>query len=114
MVGKVTIEVTGVREIEAALKELGATAANRIARSALNRSATPIVKRAKRACSGRHGRASQGDHQAAAAAASRVGSADDPDRDREAYKSAGVFSGVRYGAHGCAAVPSAELGRAGA
>jgi hypothetical protein len=81
-----------VREIEAALKELGATAANRIARSALNRSATPIVKRAKRACSGRHGRASQGDHQAAAAAASRVGSADDPDRDREAYKSAGVFS----------------------
>jgi hypothetical protein len=47
MVGKVTIKVEGLREIEAAMKELGVAAANRIARSALNRSATPIVKRAK-------------------------------------------------------------------
>jgi hypothetical protein len=41
------IKVTGAREIEKILKELGPTAANRIARSALNRSATPIVRRAK-------------------------------------------------------------------
>ena len=47
MPGKVTITVSGTREIEKALKELGVSAANRIARSALNRSATPIVKRAK-------------------------------------------------------------------
>jgi Bacteriophage HK97-gp10, putative tail-component len=47
MPSKVTIRVQGAAEIEAALKELGAAAANRIARSALTRSATPIVKRAK-------------------------------------------------------------------
>ncbi len=41
------IKVTGAREIEKILKELGPTVANRIARSALNRSATPIVRRAK-------------------------------------------------------------------
>jgi hypothetical protein len=47
MVGRVDIKVTGLREIEAALKELGVQAANRIARSALNKSATPIVRRAR-------------------------------------------------------------------
>jgi HK97 gp10 family phage protein len=47
MVGKVTFRVDGAREVEAALKALGAVAANRVARSALNRSATPVVKRAK-------------------------------------------------------------------
>jgi hypothetical protein len=41
------IKVTGAREIEKILKELGPTAANRVARSALNRSATRIVRRAK-------------------------------------------------------------------
>jgi hypothetical protein len=39
---KVDLKVTGLREIERAMKELGAQAANRIARSALNRSATPV------------------------------------------------------------------------
>jgi HK97 gp10 family phage protein len=43
----VKITVSGVREVEAGLRELGAQAANRIARSALNRSATPVVQRAK-------------------------------------------------------------------
>jgi hypothetical protein len=47
MVDKVTITVTGAAEVEAALRELGARVANRIARSALNRAATPIVKRAR-------------------------------------------------------------------
>jgi len=47
MVGKVTIEVQGLRANEAALRELGSSAANRIARSALTRSATPVVKRAR-------------------------------------------------------------------
>jgi hypothetical protein len=39
MVGKINIRVEGLREIEAAMKELGAQAANRIARSAPNSSA---------------------------------------------------------------------------
>ena len=47
MVGAVKIEVRGLREIERALKDLGATAANRVARSALNRSASPVVRDAK-------------------------------------------------------------------
>ena len=47
MVSRVECKVTGAREIEAALKELGAQAANRIARSALNKSATVMVKRAR-------------------------------------------------------------------
>jgi HK97 gp10 family phage protein len=48
MPGRVNIKVDGARQIEAALKELGVQAANRVARSALNRSATPVVKRAKK------------------------------------------------------------------
>ena len=44
---KLRLAPQGAAEIEAALKELGAAAANRIARSSLTRSATPIVKRAK-------------------------------------------------------------------
>ena len=47
MPSKISFTVTGAKEVERAMKELGAQAANRIARSALNRSATPIVKRAK-------------------------------------------------------------------
>ena len=47
MVSRVEFKVTGAREIEAALKELAAQAANRIARSALNKSATVVVKRAR-------------------------------------------------------------------
>jgi HK97 gp10 family phage protein len=44
---KIDIKVTGAREIEAAMRELGVRAANRIARSALTRSGTPIVRRMK-------------------------------------------------------------------
>jgi hypothetical protein len=44
---KVDIKVEGLREIEAALKELGVQAAGRVMRSALNRAATPIVQRAR-------------------------------------------------------------------
>ena len=47
MVGKVTIMVEGLREIERPMKELGVQAANRVARSALNRSATPVVRKAR-------------------------------------------------------------------
>jgi hypothetical protein len=47
VVSKIEFKVTGAREIEAAMKELGTAAANRIARSALNKSATPVVKRAR-------------------------------------------------------------------
>jgi HK97 gp10 family phage protein len=47
MVVKLTFRVEGAKQIEAAMKELGVQAANRIARSALNRAATPIVKRAR-------------------------------------------------------------------
>jgi hypothetical protein len=43
----ITIRVEGLREINAALKELGAQAANRVARSALNKAATPVVKRVR-------------------------------------------------------------------
>jgi HK97 gp10 family phage protein len=47
MPGKLTIKVAGAKQIELALKELGAAAANRIARSSLNRGATPVVRRAR-------------------------------------------------------------------
>jgi hypothetical protein len=53
MVSKVTFRLEGAREIEAAMRELGARAAGRIARSAVNRAATPIVKRAKELASTR-------------------------------------------------------------
>jgi hypothetical protein len=64
MPGKVTITVSGTREIEKALKELGVSAANRIARSALNRSATPIVKRAKELVPGGYRGAEAEHHEA--------------------------------------------------
>jgi hypothetical protein len=47
MVTRITFDVTGTREIEAAMKELGAQAANRIARSALNRAGTVVVQAAR-------------------------------------------------------------------
>jgi hypothetical protein len=42
-----SIKVTGAREIERALKELGVCPANRVVRSALTRAGTPIVQRAR-------------------------------------------------------------------
>ena len=49
MPSRVTIKVSGAREIERALKELGVQAATRVARSALSKAGTPIVKRGQRA-----------------------------------------------------------------
>jgi hypothetical protein len=85
------VKVTGAREIEKILKELGPTAANRIARSALNRSATPIVRRAKGAGAGGHGRVEACDHTAPEA---RLRQARNTDRDRKADKPGGAFRGV--------------------
>jgi hypothetical protein len=47
MVSKINIKIEGLAQIEAAMKELGTQAANRIARSALDRAATPVVKLAR-------------------------------------------------------------------
>jgi hypothetical protein len=47
VVVRVEFRVTGAAEVERAMKELGAQAANRIARSALNRAGTPVVKTAR-------------------------------------------------------------------
>jgi hypothetical protein len=46
-VSKIEFRVTGAKEIEATMRELGAQAAGRIARSGLNKSGTVVVKRAR-------------------------------------------------------------------
>ena len=51
MVSRVTVKVDGLAQLEAAMKVLGAQAANRIARSALDRAPTPVVERGREVAS---------------------------------------------------------------
>jgi HK97 gp10 family phage protein len=48
MVGKITFEIKGAKEMEALLKELGPRVATRLGDKALRAAARPIVKEAKR------------------------------------------------------------------